>query len=100
MSQANYILICNGRGDVAIAKTPEDTAAAAMNCAANLVSFMELRYASHTLPPEVPGIVEQISHTQHAMMEMLQTGVKKAEAKQIVETMFQFLDQLEDALKE
>ena len=99
MSTANYILICNGRGKLATAKNPEGSILAAMDCAAAVVSFVENRYASHTLPPETSAIIENISDSQHEMMEMLiDDAVTKEKAVEATTAMFDHLDQLEEAL--
>jgi hypothetical protein len=98
MSQASYIIICAGRGEVEAAKDmPEEAMSAAMNCAARLVAHVEL---SHPEPsPEIETAISAIATHQHAMMEALPL-VKRSYAEELITEMFRLLDNLESAAKQ
>lgn len=90
MSQANYIIICEGRINVLSTDDPVAKIRYASSCAADLVKHIE-----STHPDGLPQVDSQaISDLQHSMMNVL-PGIKKPEANAMVRDMFTLLDALE-----
>jgi hypothetical protein len=102
MSQANYIIICAGRGEVEAAKDmPEEAISAAMNCAARLVSHVTVVNACYQteLGSDAESTITAISRQQHKMMDAIPTA-GKGDAETLIADMFRLLDLLERQLKE
>lgn len=89
MSKANYIIICDGRINVLSTNDPVEKIRYASDCAARLVSHVEL--VGTLSEPDA----EVISNLQHAMMDAL-PSIKKPEVDVMVADMFKLLDALED----
>lgn len=92
MSQANYILICSGRGDILAADAPAEKVVAAMRCAAQFTAFNQL-----IRPHKMEALrddVSAVSKLQHEMMEAL-PNVGRPYAEELIEKMFAQLDALE-----
>lgn len=86
-SRAPYIIICNGRIDLAASRNGVDRVQAASRAATNLVMYYGERLTAVDTEP--------ISRVQHAMMDRLsQRGI--AGVDDLVDQMFALLDALED----
>lgn len=92
MSQANYILICSGRGRVKTAQRPSEQVSAAMECAAQFVEFNQLIRPQKMVALE--DEIRAVAALQHKMMEAL-PHVKQQDASEMTEEMFAKLDALE-----
>ena len=89
-SKAAYIIICDGRIGVAVARDPLGRIQAASNCAAALVTYYGDRLGLADTEP--------ISNLQHEMME-LATGKQRKNPDEMVAQMFTLLDELEDSFE-
>lgn len=96
MSQADYILICSGRGRVRASDKPANQVVAAMECAAAMVCYVNLAHADKVSDAEEE--INLISHQQHDMMDAL-PDVKKSQAKTLCTDMFALLDALEEKME-
>lgn len=97
-SRAPYIIICQGRIDVALAKNGFEMIQAASRCAANLVTYYGEKLSNADTRP--------ISDLQHAMMDVVSaqktagshaTGFQTA--SEMVDEMFALLDALEKKME-
>lgn len=76
-SRAPYIIICDTRTRISTAETPSAKVTAATSGAAQLASFMELRYGDRLKTEDLVSI----SELQHEMMDNVHTyDVDAAEA--------------------
>ena len=98
MSLASYIIICNGRIDLAAAKNSVEMIQAASETAMRLVSYYGDRLSAADTQP--------ISKLQHEMMDLMNgkalagtkaTGYRSAD--EMVDEMFALLDALEEKMK-
>lgn len=97
-SRAPYIIICNGRIELAVAPNGFQMLRAASNCATALVTYYGQRLTDADTKP--------ISNLQHEMMEVVEghkstgthsTGFRNAD--EMVDEMFALLDALEQKMK-
>lgn len=93
MSVASYIIICNGRIDLAAAKNSTEMIQAASRAATDLVTYYGDKLGSQDAAP--------ITDLQHKMMDVLSGAVRehpKADYRspiEMVDEMFAHLDALE-----
>ena len=86
-SRAPYIIICNGRIEVAVSKNGMEMMRAASRCATALVTYYGDKLTTiDTLP---------ISDLQHQMMDLLNSRKVVRDAGEMVDEMFALLDELE-----
>lgn len=97
MSQANYILICSGRGKVLAADRPADIIASAMECAADFICFNQL-VRPHKMEA-LADSVREVSLLQHTMMDSV-LHTTRPEAISMADQMLALLDVLEDKIEE
>lgn len=89
-SRAPYIIICNGRIDIGVAKNGFEMIRAASRAATDLVSYYgDKLTASDTLP---------ISDLQHQMMDIVNARAVNYSASEMVDEMFALLDALEQKI--
>ncbi len=89
-STSTYIIICSGRIAVQATKSSAQKIKAASDCAAQVVSHLELTHGSEITPADT----KPTSDLQHEMMDNMLTWDKPTvEAK--VKSMFYLLYQLE-----
>lgn len=88
-SGSPYIIICNGRIGVKLAKSTDETIKAASQCANDLSLYMGMRYRQTFDPADLGAI----SELQHWLMD--NTEGKKAEIESTVAVMFDLFDALE-----
>lgn len=93
-SGGTYIIICSGRINEAAEKDPEAKIRAVSNCAAQLVSYIELTHLGH-LGPVNPEDTRAISELQHYLMDNMKT-LKGTELQESIAEMFTLMDELED----
>lgn len=91
MSQANYIIICEYKINVLIAKTVPGKLQALSSGAAALVSHIDLQHPGKLTNEDT----KPISELQHYIMDNLLT-MKAKEAKEKIEEMFTLWNVLED----
>lgn len=89
-SRAPYIIICQGRIDVALAKNGFEMIQAASRTAANLVTYYGDKLTNADTRP--------ISDLQHAMMDAVNSRNVTRNASEMVDDMFALLDALEDKI--
>lgn len=95
-SRAPYIIICNGRINVALAKSGFEMIRSASRTAADLVVYYGDRVTDADTKP--------ISELQHAMMDLVdgtttRTRQERNSAAEMVDEMFALLDALEQKMK-
>lgn len=91
MSQANYIIICDGEIGVLGSKTASDMILAASLCASQLTRHIEVTCGGEVQPDDFKAVTD----LQHEMMDNLKKYTKpKAQAK--CKEMFILLRALED----
>lgn len=91
-SRAPYIIICNGRIDVELAKSGFEAIQAASRTAERLVCYYGERLTNADTKP--------ISDLQHRMMQMVSGRAQHAiGSTDMVDDMFALLDALEDKMK-
>lgn len=97
-SRAPYIIICNGRIDVALAKNGFEMIRSASHAAANLVTYYGERLTDADTRP--------ISQLQHEMMDVVEgrgaprtQSTEFRDAVEMVNEMFALLDALEQKMK-
>lgn len=90
-SRAPYIIICQGRIDLLVAKNGMERILAASRAAAALVTYYGDKLTDQDTFP--------ISGLQHDMMEEMDGGLKGERADMMVDEMFALLDALEDKME-
>lgn len=90
-SRAPYIIICNGRIDVALAKSGFEMIQAASRTATALVSYYGDKVGDADTRP--------ISELQHAMMDLVNARPSMHLSGEMVDEMFALLDALEDKME-
>lgn len=93
MSLADYVIICDGRIDVAISSNGFHRIRAASRTATELLKFYGDRVTDADARP--------ISQLQHEMMDLVEGKASRApiSSDEMVDQMFGLLDALEDKMK-
>lgn len=89
-SRAPYIIICNGRIELALAKSGFEMIRVASRAATNLVTFYGEQLTDADTRP--------ISDLQHKMMDVVSSRNATHSSIEMVDEMFALLDALEDKM--